>query len=388
MRMRLTFPSYHNILIALFCLCIGLPSVAMFYSKPRIWSETEKRVLAPPPNQPTSFSELVPFFSSLDNYLSDHFGFRDFFLHRYQRELKKRFGKSSMHPHVIEGLDGWYFYNHFDLFQDFLGQRALTEDQLRKWLDQQQKKQNWLKKHNIKYLYIVAPNKHSIYPNYLMKNSMELKGVSRYEQLSNYIEGKFPEYQINLHPILQSSRHTSPLYYKNDSHWNKLGAYLAFQAIFDRISQWFPEEKFITNFEFAEDQTGIGGNTGEGGDLVRLIRQQQITETYPEIQNFPQCGSYTVDIPYPLSNVRQQAGTYSFTRSCPKRNLKAVIFRDSFFVPLEPFFSENFAETIYLWKGYDQQNIIELLEYLTPDIVIEEVVERHAFDTLQTKDDQ
>ena len=61
-------------------------------------------------------------------------------------------------------------------------------------------------------------------------------------------------------------------------------------------------------------------------------------------------------------------------------NLKAVIFRDSFFVHLEPFFSENFREVVYLWKNYDQKNIEEIMTYFKPDVVIEETSERHLFD--------
>ena len=57
-----------------------------------------------------------------------------------------------------------------------------------------------------------------------------------------------------------------------------------------------------------------------------------------------------------------------------------MIFRDSFFVPLEPLFSENFREVVYLWKDYDQKNIEEIMTYFKPDIVIEEIAERHLFD--------
>jgi hypothetical protein len=69
-------------------------------------------------------------------------------------------------------------------------------------------------------------------------------------------------------------------------------------------------------------------------------------------------------------------------RTCGKKNLRAVVFRDSFFVPLEPLLSENFREVIYLWKEFDQQNLEELLVHFKPDVVIEAVVERHVFDSL------
>lgn len=354
----------------------------MLTSQPQKWSESEKRALALLPDFPEHISGINSLFRSTDTYLEDHFGLRSFFLSRYKREIEKRFDKTSIHPRVIKGLEGWLYFNDFDLQKDFLGLIPLTDDQLDQFLIDQQEKHEWLKGHDIRFIYAIAPNKQSIYPRYVMENAIKMKGVTRFEQLTTRLDGHLPEYMLDLHTLLTPDEFTIPLYYKNDSHWNKLAAFTVFQNIMDKIALWFPDEEFRLNFEFIEPELGIGGNTGLGGDLAIILRKPHLTERYPQIKHFKRCGGNTLPLTYNLSNIQNQKGRSSFLRRCTSRDLKAIIFRDSFFTPLEPFFSENFAEVLYLWKGYDRKNIEEILKIYKPDIIIEMVVERHAFDSL------
>ncbi len=359
----------------------------MLFNKQQSWSETENRVLAPFPSFPHSFAAADKFFSSVDEYLNDHFGFREYYIYRYQRELAKRFGQSSPNSKVITGLDGWYFFNDFNLLEDFQGRMPLSESMINRWFTIQNEKQQWLEKKGIKYLFLAAPNKQSIYPQFLMKHALAIKKTSRFEQILSSKNHKLPPYMINLHELLQPEKYNKPLYYKNDSHWNKYSAYLVFQEIMKKISTWFPKESFRTRFDFVQDQTGIGGNLGLGGDLTKMLMLHDATETFPQIKRFKRCGRYH-PLLYPLSNINKTKGRESFIRTCRKKHLKALVFRDSFFVQLEPFFSENFREIVYLWKAYDQKNIEEILDYFKPDVVIELIAERHVFDSLEIPEQQ
>jgi alginate O-acetyltransferase complex protein AlgJ len=369
------------LLIVLFLALIFAPPLKMLFTKENLRNQAEKRTLAPAPSMPRSLNELVSFSSSADDYLEDHFGYRDFYIYRYQRELDKRFNQAGLNSKVVTGLDGWYFFNEFGLLNDFQGKSILSPTQLDKWLSYQNEKQAWLEQRGIKFLLLAAPNKQSIYPHYLMKHAMAIKGKSRFEQLLEHTSQQLPSYMLNLHTLLQPEKYKKPLYYKNDTHWNKLAAYLVFQEAFKNISSWFPKESFRTEFEFVQDETGIGGNSGKGGDLTQILMKKNLTETFPQIKKFKRCESY-IGFPYQLTNITNKDARYSFSRKCRKMNLKAVIFRDSFFVHLEPFFSENFREVVYLWKNYDQKNIEEIMTYFKPDVVIEETSERHLFDFL------
>ena len=369
------------LLIVFFLGFIFSPSLKMLVTRDKVMSHAEKRTLAPAPSMPRSLNDLIAFSPSADDYLEDHFGYRDFYIYRYQRELTKRFHHTDLNSKVIRGLDGWHFFNAFGLLDDFQGKSPLSQSQLDEWLSHQNKKQAWLEAQGIKYLLLVPPNKQSVYPHYLTKHAMAIKGRSRFEQLLEYTDSQLPGYMLNLHSLLNPDKYEKPLYYKNDTHWNKLAAYIVFQEVFKKISTWFPGESFRTEFEFVQDETGAGGNIGNGGDLANILMNKDLSETYPQIKKIDRCESYK-GFPYWLTNIPDRKLRYSFSRKCGKRNLKAVIFRDSFFVPLEPFFSENFREVVYLWKDYDQKNIEEILTYFKPDVVIEEIAERHLFDLL------
>jgi len=65
-----------------------------------------------------------------------------------------------------------------------------------------------------------------------------------------------------------------------------------------------------------------------------------------------------------------------------------VVFRDSFFTPLERLFVENFREVLFLWKDYSQENMEEILTFLKPDLVLEIKVERHLFDSVAPRPEE
>ncbi|OQX17984.1 MAG: hypothetical protein BWK76_08995 [Desulfobulbaceae bacterium A2] len=368
-------------IVFMFIVFIFSSFLGMLASDKVVWSEAEKRSLSLFPPLPTSPGQIVIFFTALDKYLEDHFGFREFYIRRYQRELDKRFNITISSSRVIKGLGGWYFFNDFNMYKDFLGLIPLKSEQLKTWLARQEEKQTWLQERGIRYIYMAIPNKQVVYPQFLMEHAMARKGTTRFEQLRKYTGNHLPDYMIDLHQLLRPETFAKPLYYKNDSHWNKFGAYITFREIMRRVATWFPDQEFFTEFEFGPDIIGIGGNIGFGGDLTMMLMQPELTETYPQEKKFMRCGPY-VDIPFPLSDIIVDECRNSFMKTCKKRKLRAVVFRDSFFVSLEPFLSENFYEIIYLWKEYSQQNLEEIFVHFKPDIVIEAIVERHVFDSL------
>ena len=62
---------------------------------------------------------------------------------------------------------------------------------------------------------------------------------------------------------------------------------------------------------------------------------------------------------------------------CVSSELRAVVFRDSFFEQLLPYVAEHFGEAVYIVSYYDQKVMEQILDKFKPDVVIEEVVERN-----------
>jgi len=106
-----------------------------------------------------------------------------------------------------------------------------------------------------------------------------------------------------------------------------------------------------------------------------LLDYDSFEESYRAVEPFLQCGNkLPVDIEFSMLDYTKEE--HSFSTNCPQGELRAVVFRDSFFEALVPYISLNFKEVIYLWKQYDPKNVEELFRVFKPDIVIEEIGER------------
>jgi hypothetical protein len=61
---------------------------------------------------------------------------------------------------------------------------------------------------------------------------------------------------------------------------------------------------------------------------------------------------------------------------CDTQKLNAVIFRDSFFSALQPYFSRYFNRSTYIWEAMNYTSLVKYVEQEQPDIVIDEMIER------------
>ena len=68
--------------------------------------------------------------------------------------------------------------------------------------------------------------------------------------------------------------------------------------------------------------------------------------------------------------------TEVYTMNCDDQQLDAVIFRDSFFSLLQPYFARKFARSTYIWSKLNYPALTKYLKREKPDIVIEEWIER------------
>jgi len=352
------------------------------------WSPSENRVLAVMPPPPKSIDGLTAWRSGIDAYLNDHFGFRQWYIRHYQHELMRCFEVIPASVPVLAGVDGWYFFTMFGAIDDFYGRIPLKNEQLRVWMAAQEAKKRWLGERGIHYLLLVAPNKQSVYSQMLAAGAPATRGQSRYDQLLAELGGRTPDFMPDLRRVLRAEAADGKvLYYKNDAHWNDLGAYLAFHEMMKQLSVWFPDAGFKTNFRIIPQVTGRGGNSGRGGDLAKMLMRRNLVETYPKFTYFRR-DFKRLPLPCPISDIPREPDRRSYlTRLAePGEKPKALIFRDSFFVPLVPLVAKNFGEALFLWKSYDQRNVEEALNCFKPDVVIEEIVEWHMFDFILEKE--
>ena len=368
---------FQRILIVMFFIIIFIPCVPMIFGDKTLISVVEKRALAEFPSVPENYSQVQPFFTEMGQYLNDHFGFREWMIYRYQREVRKRFDHASNLNEVIQGVDNWYFFTGNDMLEDFTGRNLLSDDDLNEWVQSYREKKKWLEDKGIRYLFVVAPNKMSIYSKFVGAPWVDNQGMGRLTQIKKQFSDSDNSSLLDLTPSLRKMNHLDTLYFKSDTHWTSYGAFLAYEVIAERVESMFPDIRFKRDFTMTPvlERRCDMENDNCGGLTDMLLDYESFDESYRKVEKNPKCAK-RLPFNFELSNLQSGHKEFYFHTNCADGTLKAVVFRDSFFSDLEPFLSENFKEVVYLWKEYDQNNIEELLSTFKPDIIIEERVER------------
>jgi hypothetical protein len=240
-------------------------------------------------------------------------------------------------------------------------------------------KKQWLKERGIAYLYMVAPNKQSIYPEFLPGHYRKFQKASRLDQLLTGSPDTISEPLLDVRPYLRQEKSTIRLYDKSDTHWNYHGALLAYQELMQRVHSLFPDFHAREIFTFLPDWQG-----GTGGDLALMLGREQTTVEERPVIDTADFNAVQKPVAEKLTALLHLPQLKPYYTENGKGQLRVLILHDSFFNTISPFTSESFQEAFYIWQYYDmttleffnRKNFSALLDMYQPDLVIEETVER------------
>ncbi len=352
--------------VLIFLLAIYLPLAGSIMQTSSIRASTEKRILATIPAAPDSYKLLKRYPEKFDIYYKDNFGFRSDLL--WYNKIKYLVGNSPSDK-VILGKDGWLFFNgepFTDLQNTIRGIRKLTETELEQYAEVLVARHHWLQAQGIKYLLIIAPNKHTIYREYLPNSLFQVDEETLTDQFFDYIQRHTDVSVLDLRQVLLSQKASETnLYFKTDTHWNHLGANIAQNEIANILNTYYPEQ--ITPILYNDKDFQI--KTGPGGDLSRLLG---LNKNFTDIYHNPildPCSKRAVP----------KDGNFSvpFTTRCGKTELNALVFRDSFFEHLYQYISLYFNRATFVSKRIEYASLNKYINNDRPDIVIEEWAERY-----------
>ncbi|XOF35152.1 MAG: alginate O-acetyltransferase AlgX-related protein [Candidatus Electrothrix sp. YB6] len=163
----------------------------------------------------------------------------------------------SPNPNIALGKNGFFFEGYgdrkveqgiveqFDNIADYMGMYPFSELELWKWKQTLEERSYWLKQQGIEYVFVLAPTKALVYPEFLPDSLQKLaKGTRRYEQLSSYLRENAQVHFVDLLPALleeKKKRDYPLLFYKTDFHWNFYGSLVAYQEIIRKMERFFPD---------------------------------------------------------------------------------------------------------------------------------------------------
>jgi hypothetical protein len=366
---------YSKTLIAVFIIMMALPSLATFWQSAREHvSIEEKRTLARVPCINFTGERITKFPVEFTKYFDDNFGLRKelISLHSY---IKGVFFEVSPTQNAIIGKRGWLFLGDGNVLADYRNTHPFTEKELIQWRDVLVTKRDWLASRGIKYLFVVAPDKHSIYPEFMPDRFNKIRSDSRHDQLVAYLRMNSNIEILDLRPALLTDKSNARVFHKTDTHWNELGAFIAYQKIMQRLSQSLPEmsARKLEDFELIDE-------LAEGQDIANMMGlRQSMHEQIFRLDSRTKLCAEAVD--FKLSAEFKwpayPPGHEAYARECAKKKFKAVFFQDSFGTGLAPFVSEHFKRTVFIWDYPNYAVMNAAVQQERPDVVIEERVERH-----------
>jgi len=246
---------------------------------------------------------------------------------------------------------------------DYAEAAPFTGAELELWRHTLQDISDWLRAQGIAYVFVIAPDKHVIYREY-MPGTIRPAAISRIDQLVSYLREHSTVRVLDLRPALLAAKVHERLYHRTDTHWNDRGAFVGYQSIIDALAEDFPALQHPSRSAFESRVV-----RSPGLDLAGMLG---LTEVLSEEDLLLVPRHPTARILEPLHPNRRLTHARIVTEA-PNRGPRAVVFMDSFGPGLVPFLSEDFSRVVYLWQDNMDPQVVQQER---PQVVIQEWVGR------------
>ena len=378
---------YRRVLVVLFGVGICLPLLDFRFELDPGLELSENRPAPMAPAWPKSAAEWSALPNLLQAYWNDAFGFRRRLIH--WRSVTELALGVSPNPSVAIGKDRWLFFTGDESFEQHRGARPFSDPELRDWAEQLEARRLWLASRGAHYLFVIAPDKQTIYPDQVPARSGPF-GRTPADELVPYLHAHTGVDVLDLRGSLRVARAEGAVFTKTDTHWNDRGAFTAYTAIVTRLHARDPRMTPRPRIDFIRSPLplwngdlslmlpGLYGSLSEGGE-----QWQPSSPTAAHESNF--------DALCPPESLR-----YALFETANRADLpRAVFFHDSFLlapderlfqpqpagalpVPsatfrLRSLLAEQFSRSAFTWQYEFNQMLIE---HEHPDFVIQEYVER------------
>jgi len=355
-------------LITVFVTAITLPAAGLLLQFDAGFTLQENRTLATRPELKLERTPLAEFPAKFETYFNDQFGFRRRLIHWLNVGRVFGLGVSSS-PKVVLGREGWLFYGDIET-EVYRAIVPFTDQQLKDWQAMFENRRDWLARRGIPYVVVVAPNKSTIYREFMPAALNRVNPQSRLDQLMDHLGKHSNLTVIDLRSALSEAKAQRQVYYRTDTHWNYQGAYSGYERIMNEIARSLPRVKAMPRTEFQEVAV-----LEPGKDLAGMLGlQNAYHENFVELVRRTPWQARQVEGGIPGEGPRVWGIKPRHAFEHPDAGLpRAVMFRDSFASWLVPFFAEHFSRIVFSWEySFDR----ELVEREHPDIVLQEMVER------------
>lgn len=361
MTMKKGTKRYYGVVVTIFLL---LPVVFFaVFGKYFDTTNYENRTLAEKPVVGQTPVDEFP--SDYEDWFNDHLPFRNLIL-TLNGYIDYRFFHTSSSDTCLVGKDGWLFYkggarDDEDPVADYLGTNLFTEEELANIADNLEYIKSYLEERGCAFYLFLCPNKASIYSEYMPDSYGEITDYSRLDQVTDYLRENTDITVVSAKEEILAYKQEHPdtqLYYKYDTHWNAIGAYVGTRGLTEAMGyEQTPLED--CTIEDAGDYTY---------DLARMIHLSQILKD----DGFYNITGYT---PHNIQINEDASGlTYTYKTDSSAPGQRCMVVGDSFSAISAQYYVCHFQDA---FQTYYYEYSLDELESFQPTVFVYEVVERY-----------
>lgn len=353
---------YGKLLLGFVAVATGLGGILTFIGNPDPLAN-EKRRLAQI-EWPANLTQWQQFPRKFDAFFSDNFGFRQALIRLDSKIALALLGRSPS-ERVAIGKSDWLFYageHSIELYQNAM---PLSESELEVMKARIASRRDRLAAKGIGYALVIAPDKHTIYPEFMPAGVKRKARPSQHTQTMDMARtAGLPV--VDLRAGLIAAKSQGQVYRRDDTHWNEFGVAVALPPV---LAAMRPKLDIAAKPASPSDfETG----TLPPGDLavMALISRQ---EQGPVQKADRQSCAYEV-----TEKNWDEAGRKFFTRThCPGKPYKLLFIHDSFGPALASRLAGEVGDMAAYWMRPTDEQFDALVAKEKPDFVLEERAERY-----------
>lgn len=309
----------------------------------------EKRHRAALPPFPDSFEKLPVYPTLLDQYIQDNFGFRKYLVQLPR--IRYWLDEGATVKAVLLGRDRWLFPATNRIIEKHLGVFSIEEQEIHNFFSEMALMDRMAKKSGAKTIFIIAPDKQTIYPE-------KLPGWARprsdnwYSQLEQRALKDGVPLLEGVPALLEAAKAAGDqVYFRDDTHWTDLGALHVFRMVASKYG--VREPKIMMHHE----QRRVG-------DLMQMLNLPELAEITTSIvpDNMP------AEVPRCIENGPDR-GDYPYMVRNGQAGKRIVLIGDSNALFLRPFFQSS--ASVFGWASFGSKAPLQkLIQEVDPELVI------------------
>lgn len=313
----------------------------------------------------------------IDTFLSDNFSLRAAGMKVFGRLNLFAFKKSPLPESVYFGKEGWMFFAGDEL-KTFDGTLTLQKGAMDSLTTKLRFRQQYLKKQGIDYYMFIIPVKNNLYADKQTGALYALKRKNRTDYFMEHVKKELPEFNITyLKDELEQARmleKETPLYWKTDNHWNRLGAFYGSQSILNRLKSDGHQINPLQRDRYKKDSAfGFYGNLSYYTGLKGVVKEWDYYMVNLDSFQARQVDNFTCKVPH-----------FTFSWEYQRRfinrdtSLTRILFiRDSFGSFMVPYLAEGTGESLFIFDNWEYGLNKKWVERFKPKVVVHILLESY-----------